>query len=36
MSDRQALLQKINEASFAVVDATLYLDTHPTDTEALS
>lgn len=35
MSDRQALLQKINEASFAVVDATLYLDTHPTDTEAL-
>ena len=35
MSDRQALLQKINEASFAVVDTTLYLDTHPTDQEAL-
>lgn len=35
MSDRQALLQRINEASFAVVDITLYLDTHPTDMEAL-
>ena len=36
MSDRQMLLQKINEASFAVNDITLYLDTHPTDTEALA
>lgn len=35
MSDRKTLLQKINEASFAVNDVTLYLDTHPTDKEAL-
>lgn len=35
MSDRQTLLQKINEASFAVNDISLYLDTHPTDMEAL-
>lgn len=35
MSDRQVLLQKINEASFAVADVTLYLDNHPTDAEAL-
>lgn len=35
MSDRKMLLQKINEASFTVNDLTLYLDTHPTDMEAL-
>lgn len=36
MSDRKMLLQKINEASFAVNDITLYLDTHPTDKDALA
>lgn len=36
MSNRNMLLQKINEASFAVNDVTLYLDTHPTDEEALA
>lgn len=36
MSDRNTLLQKINEVSFAVNDITLYLDTHPTDAEALA
>lgn len=36
MSDRKTLLQKINEASFAVNDVTLYLDTHPTDVDALA
>lgn len=36
MSDRNALLNRINEASFAVNDVTLYLDTHPTDEQALA
>ncbi|BBF43943.1 polypeptide composition of the spore coat protein CotJB [Lachnospiraceae bacterium KM106-2] len=35
MSERQSLMKEINEASFAIVDATLYLDTHPTDEAAL-
>ncbi len=35
MLDRAALLKEINEASFAVTDLTLYLDTHPTDKDAL-
>ena len=35
MENRQELLQKINEISFAVNDLTLYLDTHPTDIQAL-
>lgn len=35
MSDRKTLLDRINNASFAVNDITLYLDTHPTDMEAL-
>lgn len=32
---RQQLLNHINEVSFAVVDISLYLDTHPDDTEAM-
>lgn len=36
MSTRQELLKEINEASFAVNDITLYLDTHPTDEQALA
>ena len=35
MPDKATLLKEINEVSFAVNDLTLYLDTHPTDTEAL-
>lgn len=35
MADRMQLLKEINEVSFAVNDLTLYLDTHPTDGEAL-
>lgn len=30
------LLQMLNEASFALDDVTLYLDTHPCDREALN
>lgn len=33
---RGDLLKEINEASFAIVDLTLYLDTHPTDKEAMN
>lgn len=36
MLDRASLLKEIGEASFAVTDLTLYLDTHPTDKQALS
>ncbi|MDO4332128.1 MAG: spore coat protein CotJB [Eubacteriales bacterium] len=32
---REQLLEKITLAKFACVDANLYLDTHPDDTEAL-
>lgn len=38
MSDcpcRKDLMQKINDSSFAVDDAKLFLDTHPCDEEAL-
>lgn len=38
MSDcpcRKDLMNRINEASFAVDDVKLYLDTHPWDDEAL-
>lgn len=38
MSDcpcRNDLMERINEASFAVDDVKLYLDTHPWDDEAL-
>lgn len=33
---REQLLCKINEVSFAVNDILLYLDTHPTDKQALA
>lgn len=33
---RNELLQMVRRQSFAVRDISLYLDTHPTDTEALS
>ncbi len=33
--DRQKLLLYISEVSFALLDVTLYLDTHPEDKEAL-
>lgn len=36
MDKRGQMLQKINEISFTVNDLTLYLDTHPTDENALS
>ena len=35
MPDRCQLLQQINEISFVVNDLNLYLDTHPTDGQAL-
>lgn len=35
MNNRQALLQRINEVSFAVYDTMLYLDTHHHDCEAM-
>ena len=31
---REAMLQQVNQASFAGVEANLYLDTHPGDTQA--
>ena len=33
---RKQMISWINMVSFAVVEANLYLDTHPTDTEALA
>lgn len=36
MPDRKALLDQIDQISFLVNDATLYLDTHPTDERALN
>lgn len=33
--DRGQMLKEINEVSFMVNDLTLYLDTHPTDANAL-
>lgn len=35
MSERKQLLKKLQEAQFALIDLTLYLDTHPTDVNAL-
>ena len=35
VSEKQQLLNFIDEVSFAVLDAGLYLDTHPTDVAAL-
>ena len=33
---RAALLQEINKVGFAVVEMTLYLDTHPNEREAIA
>lgn len=33
--NRQALLRRLQEATFALQEATLFLDTHPTDPQAL-
>lgn len=35
MADRNSLLKQIGEISFTLDDLRLYLDTHPTDTDAL-
>ncbi|MEY8394784.1 spore coat protein CotJB [Lachnospiraceae bacterium 45-P1] len=35
MDDREKSLKEISEVSFAITDLSLYLDTHPTDQEAL-
>lgn len=35
MREKDELLKQIYETSFAVVDLTLYLDTHPNDRKAL-
>lgn len=35
MADRIQLLKQIQETGFVVDDLTLYLDTHPLDTDAL-
>lgn len=35
MNEKQTLMKKINESSFAMTDTTLYLDTHPDDESAL-
>lgn len=34
--DQQKLLSYIDAVSFALIDTTLYLDTHPDDQEAIS
>lgn len=36
MASREQLLNEINEVSFAVNEATLFLDTHPDDEAALA
>ncbi len=36
VTPRAALLRTINKVSFAINDATLYLDTHPYDTTAIN
>lgn len=35
MSEREKLLREYQEADFALLDVTLYLDTHPADKRAL-
>jgi spore coat protein JB len=35
-TDKDALMRRIDQASFAMDDVVLYLDTHPTDQEALN
>ena len=34
-SEKDALMRRIDQASFAMDDVLLYLDTHPTDQQAL-
>lgn len=36
MADQKKMLKQISEVSFTVIDLTLYLDTHPLDTNALT
>lgn len=33
---RRELMQRVNQYSFAVIEATLFLDTHPYDTDAMN
>ena len=33
---RDAMLMQVNQASFAALDTSLYLDTHPCDSQALA
>lgn len=35
MNERSQLLRKLQQASFAIDDVELFLDTHPTDQDAL-
>ena len=35
-SSREVMLQQVNQAGFAAVEANLYLDTHPNDMQALA
>ena len=35
MSEKETLMKQLNEASFALDEAVLFLDTHPCDEEAL-
>lgn len=35
-TSREAMLRQVDQAGFAVVDANLYLDTHPCDRAAIS
>ena len=35
MADRYSLLKQLGEISFTLDDLSLYLDTHPLDTDAL-
>ena len=34
-TSREAMLRQVDEAGYAVVDANLYLDTHPCDAAAI-
>ncbi len=36
MDNRKALMQRIRAYDFAIVEMNLFLDTHPTDEQALS
>lgn len=35
-SSREVMLQQVNQAGFAAVEANLYLDTHPCDVQAIA